>query len=155
MDWDAVGAIGEIVGATAVVVSLLYLAIQIRTQNRESRLAAMNQTVAAQREGLKWLSEPQVTEDFLTVIEDFSEATPAQKFRFTMLLMNIWKVNEAAYLQFLSDRLEEEFFQSFSIQLADFMTNESVQLVWRSRKHQFDGRFREYVENLKVGQFLY
>ena len=42
MNWDAVGAIGEIVGAGAVFASLVYLAIQIRTQNRESRLSAMH-----------------------------------------------------------------------------------------------------------------
>lgn len=34
MNWDAIGAIGEIVGATAVVLTLAYLAIQIR-QTRE------------------------------------------------------------------------------------------------------------------------
>ena len=42
MDWDAIGAIGEIVGALAVVVSLGYLGIQIRNQNIESRAAAMH-----------------------------------------------------------------------------------------------------------------
>lgn len=33
MNWDAIGTIGEIIGATAVVVSLVYLATQIRVQN--------------------------------------------------------------------------------------------------------------------------
>jgi hypothetical protein len=41
MNWDAVGAVGEILVAAAVVVSLIYLAAQIRNQNRESRLSAM------------------------------------------------------------------------------------------------------------------
>ena len=40
MNWEAIGAIGEIAGALGVIVSLAYLASQIRTQNRESRLAA-------------------------------------------------------------------------------------------------------------------
>ena len=38
MNWDAVGAIGELVGATAVVLTLAYLAIQIR-QTREMEQA--------------------------------------------------------------------------------------------------------------------
>lgn len=41
MNWDAIGAVGEIVGAMAVVASLIYLASQIRHQNsialRDSR----------------------------------------------------------------------------------------------------------------------
>ncbi len=33
MNWDAIGAIGEILGAAAVVATLVYLAIQIRSAN--------------------------------------------------------------------------------------------------------------------------
>ena len=40
MNWDAIGAVGEIVGAMAVVVSLLYLANQIHTSNRAVKQAA-------------------------------------------------------------------------------------------------------------------
>jgi len=40
LNWEA---IGEIVGALAVVISLLYLAAQIRTQNLESRIAAVHE----------------------------------------------------------------------------------------------------------------
>ena len=40
MNWDAIGAVGEIVGAIAVVVSLLYLANQIHTSTRAVKQAA-------------------------------------------------------------------------------------------------------------------
>ena len=43
MNWDAIGAVGEILGAIAVVISLVYLAFQIRDQNQQSRLAAMHE----------------------------------------------------------------------------------------------------------------
>ena len=33
MNWDAIGAVGEIVGALAVVISVIYLAVQIRQTN--------------------------------------------------------------------------------------------------------------------------
>jgi hypothetical protein len=33
MYWDAIGATGEIIGASGVVLSLVYLAVQLRTQN--------------------------------------------------------------------------------------------------------------------------
>ncbi len=38
MNWDAVGAIGEIVGAGAVVLTLFYLALQIRHNTRQEQL---------------------------------------------------------------------------------------------------------------------
>ena len=43
MNWEAVGAVGESLGALGVIITLVYLASQIRTQNRESRIAAVNE----------------------------------------------------------------------------------------------------------------
>ena len=40
MNWDAIGAVGEIIGAAAVVVSVFYLAAQVRKQTEEERLSA-------------------------------------------------------------------------------------------------------------------
>jgi len=37
MNWDAIGAVGEVVGAVAVVVTLLYVARQIRQANAQSQ----------------------------------------------------------------------------------------------------------------------
>jgi len=34
MNWDAVGAIAEVFGATAVLVTLIYFSLQIRQSNR-------------------------------------------------------------------------------------------------------------------------
>jgi hypothetical protein len=36
MDWNAIGAVGELIGALAVVASLAYLAVQIRRSSRDS-----------------------------------------------------------------------------------------------------------------------
>ena len=51
MNWDAIGAVGEILGAAAVVVTLIYLAAQLR-QNTNSMQAAAYNTWADNR--AKW-----------------------------------------------------------------------------------------------------
>ncbi len=40
INWEALGAVGEIVGATAVVATLIYLSVQLRQNTRSSELAA-------------------------------------------------------------------------------------------------------------------
>ena len=45
MNWEAIGAIGEIVGGVGVIATLIYLAVQIR-QNTRSVEAATYQSVA-------------------------------------------------------------------------------------------------------------
>jgi len=44
MNWEAIGAIAEIVGSGAVVVSLIYLAVQIRHSNRQTEIEALRNT---------------------------------------------------------------------------------------------------------------
>lgn len=44
MNWDAIGAVGEIIGALAVVVTLAYLALQIRASTRESEAGLFSAT---------------------------------------------------------------------------------------------------------------
>jgi hypothetical protein len=46
MNWEAIGAVGEVFGAIAVVVSVIYLAIQVRKQTEEARLAATRELAA-------------------------------------------------------------------------------------------------------------
>ena len=42
MDWEMISALGQLVAAVGVIPSLIYLAIQIREQNKERRRAAVN-----------------------------------------------------------------------------------------------------------------
>jgi hypothetical protein len=53
LNWDAIGAVGEITGAVAVVITLIYLALQIKTSStltkatiREQRTAGSNAVTA-------------------------------------------------------------------------------------------------------------
>lgn len=43
MNWDAIGAVGEVLGAAAVVASLIYLARQMRMGNRLARSEAFRE----------------------------------------------------------------------------------------------------------------
>ncbi len=51
MNWDAIGAVGEILGAIAVVVSLVYLATQINTSNKAVRQSSLHELM---NEMLNW-----------------------------------------------------------------------------------------------------
>lgn len=44
MNWEAFGAIAEMVGAAAVVATLLYLSVQLRAANRQSELESFRHT---------------------------------------------------------------------------------------------------------------
>ena len=45
MNWEAISAIGQIVGAIAVVISLIYFATEVRSNARATRQATMRSTL--------------------------------------------------------------------------------------------------------------
>ena len=83
-DW---GAIGEIIGALAVVASLIYLATQIRQNTRQislsmdsAKLAAFERNVEAgnsMREAL--IMNPEISELFLRAAADFDSLSKTEK----------------------------------------------------------------------------
>ena len=47
MDWDAIGAIGEILGALAVIASLFYVAYQVRQNTEQNKLNTLSMESAS------------------------------------------------------------------------------------------------------------
>jgi hypothetical protein len=58
MNWDAIGAIAELLGALGVLGSLLYLAVQIRQNTKALRGIAIDAVTSHQRDELRWFGEP-------------------------------------------------------------------------------------------------
>ena len=50
MNWEAIGAIAEAVGAAGVIASLVYLGSQIRSSTRAAKVTAYQQAITAGRD---------------------------------------------------------------------------------------------------------
>ena len=77
MNWEAIGAIGEVAGAVGVIVTLLYLSIQIR-QNSKMMKANSKQSIsdASQQLLYRMVDEAEVMENCIS--NDDSNLTPVE-----------------------------------------------------------------------------
>jgi hypothetical protein len=79
LNWDAIGAVGETLGAIAVVVSLIYLALQIRQNSRivkGTSVQAITQTIQTE---LRWSSDE--GEAMLKILTDTDSLSPLEAFK--------------------------------------------------------------------------
>jgi hypothetical protein len=74
LHWDAIGAVGEVIGAAGVIISLLYLAVQIRGDVRAKRAATVHDQSAAFRDLLQMLATDEHREAFFQWKEDNLDA---------------------------------------------------------------------------------
>lgn len=94
MEWEAIGAIGEIVGGVVVVVSLLYLSAQLRQSNRHAEAASQAAWINGWNGTIKgWVENPEVITAVRNGFDRFSDLEDEQKAVFHMqmaALQNQW-----------------------------------------------------------------
>jgi hypothetical protein len=99
VNWEAVGAIGEVLGAAGVIITLAYLAVQIRQNSRQLERSMQATRIAADdavaRGFDQWrqllISDEKVSEIYVRGLEDISALDPTERHRFNQLLTTfIW-----------------------------------------------------------------
>ena len=84
MNWDAIGAIAEILGALAVVFSLVYLARQIKLSSKIEQAAAERSVMSAYSDVQAQVAgTPENAKIFLSGLLDSSKLTDAERVTFT------------------------------------------------------------------------
>lgn len=107
MNWDAIGAVGEIVGAGAVVASLVYLAVQIRTQNKETRLSAMHDISVGFREAILPFSAEDMSTILVKANADYDSLSDIEAQRIIVLMGQFFRAWEEAFIQNEEGRLDD------------------------------------------------
>lgn len=153
MDWDAIGAIGEIVGAGAVVLSLIYLGTQIRTQNAETRAAARRDFGTGLRESYLTFTEPEMAEIWVKAKADFDTLTDPEKLRLLGGLVVVLKVFEEAFDRKNEGVLPAQSWEAVNRQYTSLMAAPVYQRLWQLRRHYFHEEFQKYVDELEPSAF--
>ena len=146
VNWEAISAIGQIVGALAVVISLIYLAREIRSNARAARLASMD---ALNR----WLGElvvhPHLGELYYRGIRDLESLEGGDLVRFTALMNQLFYIYEEMYYQQLERHLDPRVWRETEAAMRDVNAYPGVQAWWRSRSHWFGEEFAKYLDQVQ------
>jgi hypothetical protein len=146
VNWEAISAIGQIVGALAVVISLIYVAREIRSNARAARFASMDNIN-------RWLREvaehPDLAELYYRGIHDFESLQNRDLVRFSMLMDQLFYIYQEMYYQQLEGHLDPRLWGMTELPMRDINAYPGVQAWWRSRSHWFSEDFAKHVNQLQ------
>ena len=145
MNWEALGAIAEFVGAAGVIASLVYLGVQIRGQNRESRLAAMHEVNVSYRESIAVVLDPELADLFVRANEDPDSLSDVESLRLIILLITMFRLWEEAHYLWTEGRLDARIWDSMASQYSTFLSTASFKRVWALRHQHFSPAFQDFV----------
>jgi hypothetical protein len=92
VSWDAIGAIGEIVGALAVVISLLYLSGQVRHNNRLAKNSSLQSVLQSEMNFASIIIEHAELWDRLIAGESFESRAENRQ---ATILFNLYLLDSA------------------------------------------------------------
>ena len=146
MNWEAIGAIGELAGAAGVIMSLLYLAVQIRRQNVESRLGSMNELIHQRNAFYGAVADNQgLATIWVKGIENFDALDPIERSRFIADVARTFMSTEGLLHQKLQGRLDQSMWSAVDRTTRDFCNCAGVKTFWSLRHHWYSDEFNAYI----------
>ena len=149
MNWDAVGALAEVIGAITVVITLVYVAAEIRQNTKSNRNVAL-QTISTQN--ADWLSL--ITQDegvarlFRVGQQDPQELSDDERVRYGMLMTQFFRVFDTQFYQYKTKVLPEEFWQSSVRSMQAILRRKGARMWWTKYGAQMTLPFQQFLDDL-------
>ena len=146
VNWEAISAIGQIVGAIAVVISLIYVAREIRSNARLARLASVD-TIN------DWLGQlsthPHLADVWNRGLHDFESLEGADLRTFNALTLQLFHILRELYYQQLQGHLDTRLWREVEIPMRDMINRfPGLRAWWRECSRWFSEGFVNYVNQL-------
>ena len=153
MNWEAVGAVAELVGAIAVVVSLLYVASQVRESTRQARRDATRELASRISDvSLAVATNPELGGLLVRGGADLSKLSPGDQARFRGLMNSLFRGFEQQFLLRREGALDDESWQAVERLTQDFTQLPGVQTYLLDRGRWYSASFLEWVWGLVGGR---
>ena len=143
MNLSELAAIGEVVSAIAVVISLVYLSRQISGNNAALR-AANAATIQANFQFLASLyTEDREAGEIVTRGLELDESlTRPERAAANAWFFNCLKAGELAYRQYLAGQLDAEVWEVTLVHFRVYWESPGMRQYWSKRKYSFIPSFR-------------
>lgn len=151
MNWEAIAAIGQMLGAGGVIASVLFLASQVRHANRASAAAAKPAGTQMQTDFLDALiSNPELMDLWNRGLKDLALLGAVERQRFKLMCDKAFVYHSASYFQFRNGTMDEDSWVQVRA-LWIHALGPGVQAWWKStgRRH-FGTSYVEYIDREMV-----
>ena len=155
MTIEQLGSIGEFVGAIGVIITLIYLAIQIRQNTAMLKQQSLGVTGAAETEGaaeamdiyLATARDPGLANLIYNGIRSYQALSSVDQFRFSGYWHGCFMTHQNFYLQHERGALGDRAWGTYSRNIDQYMRLPGVIEWWnRGAKSVFDEEFQHYLD---------
>jgi hypothetical protein len=142
-------SIAEIIGAFAVVISLIYVGIQVNDSAGAARSASANDAnVAMQNWYLQIGSNQQTSELFYRALMSEEALSNEEEFQFLMMMHAVFLGFQNNYLLAEEGTIDVELRESLTMAISGVRRLPGMKRYWRQRKSYLHSGFAEWAEQI-------
>ena len=147
MNWEAVGAISQIVGAVLVGITLIYLAVQLRQNTsalKSSAFLAISTLMGSTME--VWATHSDLAPLLMKAQAGLAELSPDERARFGFLMMMAFRRVETVVVQRHLGFIDHELTEGFERSALSALHAKGVRQWWDASKGAFSNLFSAWVD---------
>jgi hypothetical protein len=147
MQLEHIFFISQSVAGLAIVVSLVFVGLEVRLSNRESRHRAIEEMLGDYRDvRLQIMANADNAGLWLRGLVEFPTLDPVDRARFVLMAHSIFDNQQSFYLHYRDGRLTAEMYEPQNLHLGDIIAYPGLQAAWDIRKNYFCEVFRTFVD---------
>ncbi len=143
MNWEAAATIAEIVGASGVIASLIYLAVQIRLSTKVSRAEITKDLYLASRTAIMDIASNEALAKISTDIRQFESV---ELMRRNMFYQSFFRLYELQHNLANHGLLDEDIGRSYALIIQMWAKTIYFDDYWNRHRGEFNEAFVAYVD---------
>ena len=138
----------EIVGAIAVVISLVYVGASVNQNTRAVMVSNHQALVAMDQNTNEWFRDTEFAEIFIIALDDAGALSPTQALQLRILLADKFNAWEFAFLTHSSGMMEDNIWNGWDGYYRGELAQIPHQSFWQAGREGFSPAFRVYVDSI-------
>ena len=147
MNWDAIGAVGELVGGLVVILSIFYLARQIKQNTKQTQLASAQAINSSNDSAFDPIYIPENTAVFTRGQLSYSSLSDEEKILFDMLMTRLIASFDTTTFQFKNGAFDAQLYWGLAKFMSTFTTSPGGAEWLETRIESFSD---DCLENLRI-----
>ena len=152
MTLQDLGGVGEFIGGIAVVISLVYLAVQIRQNTKSVRTSTYQAILDSSRSDTELLLvHPHLERVYRVGRRNPEKLNDDERPLFRMLVAQLLLSSESLFLQHQQGAIDSDYWQRRQQTLRGLLSQPGVRQWWAARgtpREYYDPGFRELVDSI-------
>lgn len=149
MNIESMANYADVIGGIAVIVTLIYVGIQIRSNTNTVRSAAAQSVHEAFAIWYRMVAADATLAQLVTDgLRDYSSLSETDKARFVSTFMAFLSCSQDAFIKWREGSLSAELWMGWELVMMNLVSAPGGKDFWSERSYLFGEEFRNHVENV-------